>query len=229
MSMKTFIFKFGVISKFQSFLYFQNITFVVKSNFCLIVANFNVSADRLGFVSQKLSTFLHFRLPLEHGIREPIIWQKFQLALVNLCLAAIHRILSSKTNLADNSGTLFAELLESGLCIVMCKHRESSLSPATSMSCKNPTSLATPQPNRLVSGSTSINWMTSMTRKRRIFWASFHTTVQAIKSELSERGGLSVTWIRWCATEILQSPRTSHKSTHLTNFHWNYVLKTLCQ
>jgi hypothetical protein len=45
--------------------------------------------------------------------------------------------------------------------------------------------LATPQPSRRVSGSTRINWITSMTRKRRIFEPSLLATVHAIRSLLS--------------------------------------------
>lgn len=72
-------------------------------------------------------------------------------------------------NFVDNSGTRLPVLLLKGLYIVKCKHLESSLSPATSISCRNPTNFATPQPSLLVSGSTRINCTTSMTRKRRIF------------------------------------------------------------
>lgn len=55
-----------------------------------------------------------------------------------------------------------------------------------SLTCRNPTNLATPQPSRLESGSTRTSCATSITMKRRIFWDSLlTTTVQAIRSLLS--------------------------------------------
>ena len=105
--------------------------------------------------------------------------------LVNRCLAAMHLMLSSKINLADSNGTLLDDVLDNGLYIVMCKHLESSCTPATSMSCKNPTSLATPHPSFFESGSTNINCITSITRNLLLFFPSFQGTVHAIRSELS--------------------------------------------
>lgn len=105
--------------------------------------------------------------------------------VTNLCLAAMHLIWSSNTNFADKRGSLLGVFTDKGRCTVMCKHRESSLSPVTSRSCKNPTNLATPHPNLRVSGSTRINCSTSITKNRLIFWPSLVTTVQAIKSLLS--------------------------------------------
>lgn len=118
--------------------------------------------------------------------------------LVSLCLAAMHLILSSNKNFADSKGTLLAVLLDNGRWIVICKHLQSSLSPVTSISCKNPTNFATPQPSLFVSGSTKINCKTSITRKRLIFCPSFHTTVHAIRSELSEKAICFISCWRLC-------------------------------
>lgn len=111
-------------------------------------------------------------------------WRAFVRPLVSRCLAAMHRMWSSKMNFADK----IVELLVAAppRWIVMCKHRESSLSPVTSTSCKNPTSFAMPHPKRFESGSTSINCSNSITRKRRYFVPSFESTVQAIRSLLSK-------------------------------------------
>lgn len=112
--------------------------------------------------------------------------KKFQNGIWYLCFAAIQRIWSSNMNLVESKGTRLLVLLLNGLWIVKCKQRESSLSPATSMSCKKPTNFATPQPSFRVSGSTRISWIKSMTRNLRIFCPSFQTTVHAIRSLLSE-------------------------------------------
>lgn len=151
---------------------------------------------------------------------------------IYLCLAAIQRMWSSKINFADSRGMRLVELEDKGRYMVTCKHRESSLSPVTSISCdknlnnhiggwiqiswnmthmrykpllilhitflnklsmsqlmvltcKNATNLVTPHPSLRVSGSTRINWMQSITKKRRTFWPSLFTTVQAMRSLLS--------------------------------------------
>uniref|UniRef100_A0A6B0UVQ6 Putative secreted protein n=1 Tax=Ixodes ricinus TaxID=34613 RepID=A0A6B0UVQ6_IXORI len=119
-------------------------------------------------------------------------WRALSRPLFSRCLAAMHRMWSSNKNRAASSGTprpaapLAAEPpVAPRPCTVMCRHRLSSLSPVTSMSCKNPTNLATPQPSRLESGSTRTSCATSITMKRRIFWDSLlTTTVQAIRSLL---------------------------------------------
>lgn len=92
---------------------------------------------------------------------------------------------SLKINLVDSNGTLLPVLLLKGLYIVKFKHLESSLSFATSISCKKATNFATPHPSLVVSGSTRINCVTSTTKNQWIFCPSFHTTVHAIKSLLS--------------------------------------------
>jgi len=113
---------------------------------------------------------------------------------VSLCFAAIQRIWSSKMKHAESKGTrLVKEPDDNGRWIVIWRQRESSLSPVTSISCRKPTNLATPQPSRRVSGSTRINWITSMTRKRRIFEPSLLATVHAIRSLLL-RSNTLLTW-----------------------------------
>lgn len=107
----------------------------------------------------------------------------FVLPFVSRCFAAMHRMWSSKMNLADRMGLRLAE--PPPRWIVKWRQRESSLSPTTSTSCKSPTSFATPQPSRFESGSTRINCSTSMTKNRRNLVLSFIITVQAIKSLLS--------------------------------------------
>lgn len=61
--------------------------------------------------------------------------------LVSRCFAAIHRIWSSNMNFADKMGVRF--VVAPPRWIVMCKQRESSLSPFTSTSWRKPTNLAT--------------------------------------------------------------------------------------
>ena len=58
----------------------------------------------------------------------------FDLPLVSLCLAAMQRMWSSNKNLAVSRGIGLARCEDGGLCILMCKHRLSSLSPVTSTS-----------------------------------------------------------------------------------------------
>lgn len=61
--------------------------------------------------------------------------------LVRRCLAAIHRMWSSNMNFADRIGVRF--VVAPPRWMVICKQRESSLSPVTSTSWRNPTNLAT--------------------------------------------------------------------------------------
>lgn len=110
-------------------------------------------------------------------------WRALVRPLVNRCLAAMQRIWSSNINLADKIGERL--VVAPPRWIVMWRQRESSLSPVTSTSCRNPTSFAIPQPSFFESGSTRINCSASITKKRRYLVPSFSNTVHAIKSLLS--------------------------------------------
>ena len=67
--------------------------------------------------------------------------------LVSLCLAAMHRMWSSKVKVAERRGKGDPRAPQLGLWTVTWRHLESSLSPLTSRSCRNPENLATPQPS----------------------------------------------------------------------------------
>lgn len=126
-------------------------------------------------------------------------WRALIRPFVKRCFAAMQRILSSNTNFADNNGAARPAVRVRWPWIVICKQRESSLSPLTSISCRKPTSLATPHPRRFVSGSTRINCRMSITRNRRSFMPSFIDSVHAMRSELStnEETQISTVYAQW--------------------------------
>ena len=84
------------------------------------------------------------------------------LSSTHRCFAAIHLMWSSNVNVALSLGSLDAEDAAEdpadGEWTVTWRHRESSLSVTTSTSWRNPTKVATPQPSRVESGSTSTIW-----------------------------------------------------------------------
>lgn len=86
---------------------------------------------------------VHYRLSkTQIANRKLQLWRFFQYItclaferpFVSRCLAAIQRMWSSKINLAVRRGKGLARCDEAGLCILMCKHLLSSLSPVTSTS-----------------------------------------------------------------------------------------------
>lgn len=56
-----------------------------------------------------------------------------------------------------------------------------------SLTCNRPANLTTPHPRRLVSGSTRLIWYTSTARNLWAWMPSLLTTMQAIRSLLSEK------------------------------------------
>ena len=118
--------------------------------------------------------------------------------LVKRCLAAMHRMWSSKTNLEvriallfcksrDGTGEKYARTLRREGCpsTTMCRARESDGSPLIWVSWRRPTNLTMAQPAFFMSGSTRMSWRRSVTRKRGCFSPFPETTVQERRSALS--------------------------------------------
>ena len=108
------------------------------------------------------------------------------LARTRCCLAAMQRMWSSKVNTELRRTVCWLagwlELEPPHFLMEMRNERLSSLSGATSTFCTRSENLTTPQPIRLTSGSTRMNWMGSMTRNRRSRFSLDSLTVHAIRS-----------------------------------------------
>lgn len=65
-----------------------------------------------------------------------------------------------------------------------------------SLTCRRPANLTTPHPRRLVSGSTRLIWYTSTARNLWAWPPSLLTTIQAMRSLLSERE-MTMSMHRW--------------------------------